>query len=511
MIKFNAPKNSSSIIKVMGIGGGGSNAVNHMYNQGIQGVDFIVCNTDSQALDMSPVPTKIQLGPSLTEGRGAGSLPHVGKNAAIENLEDIKALLETNTKMIFITAGMGGGTGTGGAPVIAEAARQMGILTVGIVTLPFSFEGRKRRLQADEGINELRKNVDTLLIISNDKLREEYGNLKLTEAFSKADDILTTAAKGIAEIITVAGNINVDFNDVETVMKDSGVAIMGRGVAEGENRAINAVEEALISPLLNDNKIKGASNILLYIAYGEEEISMDEVAEITDYIQQEAGSTAEVIWGHGNDSSLGNKISVTIIATGFKPSEDLGFNTGNGEAIKKKYVSLDDDVSNLSVRQTIFANPINAEIHPITYTLDEAQPSIDSTPKFRVDSIIHQTQESQEYSWIKKDERKPVEDFVLRIEDTFTPETSVETNNEKDFKRKANERIAKLKGLGNVLKNPAELEKIEKEPAFRRRNIALSENIPSSESEVSRYTLSEDEEKKINIRINNSFLHDNVD
>ena len=271
MMNFNLPKEESSIIKVIGVGGGGSNAVNHMYKQGIRGVDFVVCNTDQQALDMSPVPKKIALGSSLTEGRGAGAQAEVGRNAAIENLDDIKEILGTDTKMVFITAGMGGGTGTGAAPVIAEAAREQGILTVGIVTIPFGFEGKKRKLQASLGLEELKKHVDTVLIISNDKLREMYGNLKLSEAFGQADDVLSIAAKGIAEIITVEGYVNVDFEDVRTVMTQSGVAIMGSATTSGEDRAIKAVEQALASPLLNDNNIFGASNILLYISSGKEE------------------------------------------------------------------------------------------------------------------------------------------------------------------------------------------------------------------------------------------------
>lgn len=315
MIKFDMPKNQSSIIKVIGVGGGGSNAVNHMFRQGIKGVDFIICNTDAQAMESSPVPTKIQLG---EKGLGAGSIPSVGKQAASQKTDQIREILEKNTQMLFITAGMGGGTGTGAAPVIASIAKELGILTVGIVTIPFAFEGKKRRLQAEEGIIELRKYVDTLLIICNDKLRELCGDLKLSVAFDKADDVLTTAAKGIAEIITVTGYINVDFEDVRTVMSDSGKAIMGCALAEGENRALEAVKAALSSPLLNDNEIEGASNVLLYITSGLEEISMDEVTEITDYIQQEARSQAEIIWGNGYDESLGNKISITLIATGFE-------------------------------------------------------------------------------------------------------------------------------------------------------------------------------------------------
>jgi cell division protein FtsZ len=317
------PKDQPSIIKVIGVGGGGSNAVNHMYKLGIRGVDFIVCNTDSQALATSPVPRKIQLGTSLTEGRGAGSIPEVGKQSAIENIDEIKNILRENTKMVFITAGMGGGTGTGAAPIIAGVAREMGILTVGICTVPFLFEGKKRRLQAEAGIEELKKNVDTLLIICNDRLREIHGNLKLQEAFAHADNILSTAAKSIAEIISVTLHINVDFADVQTVMKDSGVAIMGSAQASGENRATKAVEAVLDSPLLNDNNIEGARYILLNITSGNTEITMDEMGEITDYIQEKAGQTAEVIMGVGQDESLADKIGVTIIATGFKTKEQI--------------------------------------------------------------------------------------------------------------------------------------------------------------------------------------------
>lgn len=341
MMKFNMPKDQSSIIKVIGVGGGGSNAVNHMYNQGIKGVDFIVCNTDAQALDISPVPVKIQLGESLTEGRGAGSIPDVGKNAAIENIDDIKEILANNTKMVFVTAGMGGGTGTGAAPVIAKAAKDLGILTVGIVTVPFSFEGRKRKGQAELGIDAIRDAVDTLLIINNDRLREMFGNLTLQNAFAQADQVLSTAAKGIAEVISVTGQINVDFNDVNTVMRDSGVAIMGSAVAEGDNRSLRAVEEALSSPLLNDNEIMGARYVLLNITYGTREVLMDEITEITDYIQDEAGMDADVIWGHGQDEELGDKLSITIVATGFKMAPDTGVLQKLPERVKR---NLDDEV-----------------------------------------------------------------------------------------------------------------------------------------------------------------------
>ena len=318
---FDIPKEQSSIIKVIGVGGGGSNAVNHMFMQGIKDVNFVICNTDQQALEMSPVPNKIQLGPSLTKGRGAGSHPSVGQQAAMESMQEIKSLLEKNTEMVFITAGMGGGTGTGGAPVVAKLAKEMGILTIGIVTVPFGFEGKRRRTQAHEGLETLKHFVDAILIVSNDKLREMFGNLAWNEAFAKADDILTTAAKGIAEIITVPGYVNVDFEDVKTVLRDSGLAIMGSGSAEGENRALEAVSVALESPLLNDNDIRGARNILLNISSGSKAVLMDEIASITDYVQEAAGNDCDIIWGNCTDETLGEKIMVTVIATGFETIE----------------------------------------------------------------------------------------------------------------------------------------------------------------------------------------------
>lgn len=338
-LEFDLPKENNSIIKVIGVGGGGSNAVNHMFNQGIAGVDFIVCNTDRQALDISPVPYKIQLGPTLTEGRGAGMIPEIGMNAAMENIEEIRELLSKNTKMVFVTAGLGGGTGTGAAPVIAQAARDLGILTVGIVTVPFNFEGRKRRQQAEDGLNKMRENVDTLLIINNERLRDFGKDMSLSQAFGHADNILTVAAKGIAEVISVTGIINVDFNDVNTVLRNSGRAIMGSAIGEGENRALDAVQNALVSPLLNDNDISGAKYVLLNITYGNEEVMMDEITEITDYIQDAAGATADVIWGHGYDGTLGDKLNITLIATGFS-SEPL---TGFEKAPERKVVSLDEE------------------------------------------------------------------------------------------------------------------------------------------------------------------------
>lgn len=322
LLNFNLPKQEeNAIIKVVGVGGGGSNAVNYMYNKGINGVDFVVCNTDAQALDNSPILNKMQLGHTLTKGRGAGARPEVGRDAAMESIEEIRALFHADLQMVFVTAGMGGGTGTGAAPVIAQVAKEMGILTVGIVTVPFAFENKKRTAQATAGIEEMRKAVDTLLIIRNDKLRELYGNLSLSNAFSHADDVLCTAAKSIAELITITGIVNVDMNDVITVMRGSGVAIMGSGRANGEDQAIRAVQMAMESPLLNDDDITGASHILLNITYGNNELKMDEIGEITDFIQELAGPEADIIWGYGKDEQLGDDICVNVIATGFAAKE----------------------------------------------------------------------------------------------------------------------------------------------------------------------------------------------
>jgi len=412
-MKFDLPKDQASIIKVFGVGGGGSNAVNHMYSQGISGVDFVICNTDAQALEQSAIPNKIQLGTTLTEGLGAGANPEVGKNAAIEDIDNIRTILESNTKMVFITAGMGGGTGTGAAPIIAETAREMGILTVGIVTIPFSFEGRRRKQQADEGLMELKKHVDTLLVINNDKLRMMHGNLKMGEAFSKADDILTTAAKGIAEIITVAGYINVDFEDVKTVMKDGGTAIMGSAEGEGETRSMDAVTKALSSPLLNDNEIKGANFILLNVTSGDDEITMDEIDEITDYIQNEAGYTAELIWGNGTDESLGDKVSVTVIATGFGESDSDTFELGKKP--EKKVFGLDEDVpTNITQPVDVVEENLTEEV---TNELEEPvlKTEIQEQPTLNFDTVTPEVEETVvEDSLTEKEE---VEKVIFNLDD----------------------------------------------------------------------------------------------
>ena len=337
---FDLPKNKSNVMKVMGVGGGGSNAVNHMFQQGITGVDFIVCNTDSQALDKSPVPNKIQLGVNITEGLGAGANPEIGKLAALETHEELRDLLQTQTKMLFITAGMGGGTGTGAAPIIAEFAKELDILTVGIVTIPFDFEGKTRQIQAQKGLKKLKKIVDSLIIINNNKLRQVYGNLGFKEGFSKADEVLATAAKGIAQVITHHYTQNIDLKDAKTVLSNSGTAIMGSATSSGSNRANDAIIKALDSPLLNDNKIDGSKNVLLLIVSGSDEITIDEIGEINEYVQKETGNTANIIMGVGEDQELGDNISVTVIATGF--AEDQQNNLVNSET-KKVIYTLEED------------------------------------------------------------------------------------------------------------------------------------------------------------------------
>lgn len=356
---FDLPKNKSNVMKVMGVGGGGSNAVNHMFQQGITGVDFIVCNTDSQALDKSPVPNKIQLGVNITEGLGAGANPEIGKLAALETHEELRDLLETQTKMLFITAGMGGGTGTGAAPIIAEFAKELDILTVGIVTIPFDFEGKTRQIQAQKGLKKLKKTVDSLIIINNNKLRQVYGNLGFKEGFSKADEVLATAAKGIAQVITHHYTQNIDLKDAKTVLANSGTAIMGSATSSGSNRANDAIIKALDSPLLNDNKIDGSKNVLLLIVSGSDEITIDEIGEINEYVQKETGNTANIIMGVGEDQELGNNISVTVIATGFAEDQQndlvnsetkkVIYTLDEDQTIEKKLIEEEDDISDNEV------------------------------------------------------------------------------------------------------------------------------------------------------------------
>lgn len=532
---FDLPIEKSSIIKVIGVGGGGCNAVNHMFHQGITDVNFVICNTDSQALDVSPVANKIQLGPSLTKGRGAGSHPSVGKDATMESLQEIKEILEINTEMVFITAGMGGGTGTGGAPVIAKTARDMGILTIGIVTLPFGFEGKRRINQAQDGLEELKQNVDAILIISNDKLREIYGNLPFNEAFAKADNILSTAAKGIAEIITLPGYVNVDFEDVKTVLRNSGLAIMGSAVASGEHRALEAVEGALKSPLLNDNEISGAKSILLNISSGTKPVLMDEISEITEYVQDAAGSNCDIIWGNCNDDNLGENLMVTVIATGFETDNE------RNERLKKenvKVIPLDDSKSNTKTTTKQPASKVI--IDPDEMRKGKAEvPSEDANPKqftFEFDNLQNDMEPKKEetedfYNPLVEPLAKsdPVEsvDFDFEIkhiekeevdntetEKTATPKRPVTPSNEIDNKEKlrlanaaGDERVKRLRSMSLKLNNLDELEKV---PAYLRRNVDLENTPDSAASDYSKYTVSGDENGP-EFRKNNSYLHDNVD
>jgi len=472
-MEFNIPDDSQSIIKVIGVGGGGSNAVSYMYQQGIVGVDFAICNTDNQAMNLSPIPTKIRLGPSLTEGRGAGSKPVIGREACMESLEDVRQFFEGTTKMLFVTAGMGGGTGTGAAPVIAKTARELDILTVGIVTMPFAFEGRRRMRQALEGIAELKKNVDTLIVISNDKLRKIYGNLGLGDAFSKADDILTTAAKGIAEIITVPGYVNVDFEDVNTVMRDSGVAVMGTAVMEGEDRAKRAVEAALQSPLLEDNDIKGAQHILLNITSGTKEVTMDEVFEITEFVQEEAGYGTDLIWGNCFNETLGEKISVTVIATGFE--------TGKNEVIQRQE----------NIR------PQERNVGKVRVSLDDE----DNSTRYNLHSKKNETSNTKKTRY-SIDPEPFVKKEVEKQEAKKQPVVSDQPETPEDRRRR-------LRNLSMKLNNPEVINELENQPAYLRKGVELDDVAHSSEQNMSKYTLSDDDEPEI--KDNNSFLHDNVD
>jgi len=394
LLTFGFQHDYQSIIKVVGVGGGGGNAVNHMFQRGIAGVDFLVCNTDAQALENSPVPVKVQLGVSLTEGRGAGNKPKRGEQAAIENLAEIRAVLETGTKMIFITAGMGGGTGTGAAPVIAQLAREMDILTIAVVTLPSVKEGRLRYEQAIDGIKRLQRYCDSLLVISNENLHKVYGDLPAREAFAQADNIVAAAVKGCAEIITLHGNINIDFADVNTVLRESGVFIMGTGFAEGENRAMRAAEEALKSPLLDSNDIYGTENILLNITSGDDEVRMGEIGDIIDYLQNAAGDNANIIWGNGYDAKLGNKISVTVIATGFElnPNRIL-----RPEPVKETVVIPASEPvvnQNINPEPAVFKEPAGppAEPHPLfdpdeSFTVRKDEKARDADRQERVSKL----------------------------------------------------------------------------------------------------------------------------
>ena len=557
---FDIPRDMNSIIKVIGVGGGGSNAVNFMYNQGIKGVDFVVCNTDRQALDISPVPFKIQLGATLTEGRGAGMLPEVGMNAAFENIEDLREILSKNTKMVFVTAGMGGGTGTGAAPVIAQVAKELGILTVGIVTLPFDFEGKKRRSQADEGLERLRQNVDTLLVINNEKLRTIGKSLTLSEAFQKADNILTVAAKGIAEVIADTGVINVDFNDVNTVLRNSGRALMGSAMASGEGRDIEAVKAAMNSPLLNDHDIHGAKYVLLNITYGDKEVLMDEIMNITDFIQDAAGESAEVIWGHGYDSNLGENLSITLVATGFTSLESTSYVLPErkmmdlDEEQKKEIVApMTSPFESNSVTETLNQEPyLKSEESVASPVLDAEVPVEEINNELEIESsIVEEVKfdlfedeaceepifETPSLEWEVQATEQPTFDFTSEPTIATVPVSEPQYNAEQEVIRhqlddeaedapksyriqstvlpeeiaRRNEvRASKIQEITSRIQNAESIAEYESQPAYLRRNVEVSDERPSQENNISRFGLSGSGNGDSGLR-SNSYLHDNVD
>ncbi len=544
-MEFDLPKEQSSIIKVIGVGGGGFNAVNHMFRQGIKDVNFVICNTDAQALDTSPVPNKIQLGPGLTKGRGAGSHPSTGKDATMESLKEVKEILEKNTELVFVTAGMGGGTGTGGAPVIAKTAKEMGVLTIGIVTMPFGFEGKRRKQQAISGYEEMKNNVDAILVISNDKLREIYGNLEFNEAFAKADDVLATAAKGIAEIITVPGYINVDFEDVKTVLRDSGLAIMGSARASGEGRALESVKNALASPLLSDSDISGATNILLNISSGTHPVKMDEISEITEFVQDAAGNDCDIIWGNCNDEQLGEDIMVTVIATGFETENERKSRRQKEQVIIKTLDQKEDHEEERS------APPIRHSLNedqPVRRVsdIDEGETNSHEQPihsddgyndkgprqfTFSFDGSMFDEEEEAPQSGQEQEEEHAEGSlhFELRMENEDEPEREEEESpirevpdtyrqrqpnlaDNRDKLRMLNnhdpERVKRLKSLSLKLNN---LDELEKTPAYMRRKVELKDTPDSSEDSYSKYSVTSDGDGKDGIGRNNSFLHDNVD
>lgn len=622
-LSFDLPKNQSNVIKVIGVGGGGSNAINHMYNKGIKGVDFVVCNTDAQALQSSPVPYKIQLGATLTEGLGAGANPEIGEQSAMESMEDIKNMLNTKSKMLFITVGMGGGTGTGAAPVIAKIAQDLDILTVGIVTIPFSFEGKMRNEQAQQGIEKLRAHVDSLVVINNNKLREVYGNLGFKAGFSKADEVLSTAATGIAEVITHHYTQNIDLRDAKTVLSNSGTAIMGSAQSSGSNRAQNAITKALDSPLLNDNKIEGAKNVLLLIVSGTSEVTIDEIGEINDYIQSEAKTNVDIIMGVGEDESLGDAISVTIIATGFNPEMQSEISKIESQKIvhklveereqrvlpkKEKPVAEAPEVTRYELKEEDFTtekeavqkkedketlnnmnvtyeevNTVHEEDFEITNVTPEPQLPEETEEEsknqisFTFDLPIQNAEkkESQHVNVAKtmnindieivgleeiKPEPAPNQDTVrYSLEDEFAAELKALRNiSEEEHVREEDEnlnfelKVKKRDAIDNnveevledkdispmnltieELRNRAEIRRkkmkdfnykfvnkfnqniddIESQPAYKRMGVDLDDVPVSSDSDKknSRMTLGTDDNDEIQLRSNNSFLHDNVD
>jgi len=512
--EFQLPKNQSSQIKVMGVGGGGSNAVNYMFEHGIDGVDFVICNTDLQALEASPIPIKIQLGKNLTEGLGAGANPDIGMKAAKESSDRVSELLDANTKMLFITAGMGGGTGTGAAPVIAEIAREKNILTIAVVTHPFTNEGGYRKKYAKEGLEELKKYVDTLLIINNDKLIEIYGDLTLTQAFGKANEVLNTATKGIAEVISQHLKVNIDLNDARRVLENSGTAVMGQAEAIGENRAIEAVNEALDSPLLNDNDITGAEQVLLKIVsgVGDDEIKMSELSKIKNKIQQSAGRDVNIIEGIGFDADLGSAVSVTVIATGFKTKKvnepvtirledndidndqlDYENNESNNVISSQQTLSLEDD----SFKTESNSSEINSSAEDVScktiLELEDETEQVNNPSDLILDIVEGNT------------------DNDLDCDDVIKTEQEMLSINNQSMRIEAREREERLREISIKLRTPSGLTKLEDEPAFKRNNIDLDEVSHSSEDDVSHYTLTDSENDKIILKDNNSYLHDNVD
>ncbi|TAE03154.1 MAG: cell division protein FtsZ [Bacteroidetes bacterium] len=483
--KFDYPSGEGSIIKVIGVGGGGSNAVNNMCMQGIKGVDFYICNTDIQALALSPVANKVQIGISLTKGLGAGANPEKGRNAALESKEDIRNLLSDNTKMVFITAGMGGGTGTGAAPVIAEISKELGILTVGIVTIPFTFEGKPKKERAEKGIRELRQNCDTVLIILNNKIKEVYGGATMKEAFGHADNVLAKAAKAIAEIITTAGTINVDFEDVRTVMQDSGVAVMGSAITEGDNRAKRAVEGALTSPLLNNTNIYGAKYILLSIVVGDEDnFQFEELEEITSYVQEQAGEEAEIIFGQATDPSLGQAIGVTVIATGFADDVDLEENFTRENASARRIYDLS---SSKRIKQ---ANKIRLEYDESNDFFDKPEPKVEKrpepVPQPRNEKVVFKLEEDYKFPDAELEEAKKKRILAEQL-------------------KIRKEKIDSLRSMNDMSND--ELQEKKEVPAYLRKNISLASTPHSSESHISRLKLNEEN----GLSSGNRFLHDNVD
>lgn len=475
---FDIPKEEKSIIKVLGVGGGGSNAVSYMYKQGITGVDFAICNTDNQAMETSCVPVKIRLGPELTGGRGAGSRPQMGKQACIESIDDIRNFVLDNTKMLFVTAGMGGGTGTGAAPIIAKAAREADILTVGIVTLPFTFEGSRRKRQALEGLEEMKNNVDALIVISNDKLRDIHGDLRLSDAFSRADNILTTAARGIAEIITMPGYVNVDFEDVNTVMRDSGVAIMGTASFEGENRARRAVQAALNSPLLEDNDIRGAQHILLNISSGRVEVTMDEIFEITEYVQAEAGYGTDLIWGNCIDEALGEKLSVTIIATGFEQNLLRNDKTET----QKIMVGIDEDMMGIRTKEMP-----EEEFEITNERAMDLEPMIVSK-----EAVPEKPRHTYNEPYVRADDAEKRDEIRRALK-------------EKEAQRMREEAPA-ININPSRIQNSEWIAEMTKVPAFARRKIQLDDVPPASELKMSRLSVTDDDGDDV-IK-GNTFLYD---